>query len=76
MEYVCNYMLADGDPVAPREHRDTIASLMERHGVRGEAELCAGARHGFVFPERFCYDEAAAEHVWARWLAMLARNLG
>ena len=51
-----------------------IAHLLTALGDRG-AEICAGARHGFIFPERFCHDRDTAERVWAQWFAMLERNL-
>ncbi len=66
---------AEDDPVAPATSMDVLRESMTRCGVAGEVELLAGCAHGFVFPERYCYDERAAEHVWGRWLAMLARNL-
>ena len=70
------FAFADGDPVAPPEHLAQIQALMAEHGVAGEAELLPGARHGFIFPERYCYDETAAERVWTRWLDTLTRTMG
>jgi carboxymethylenebutenolidase len=66
---------ADSDPVAPEPHRLAIEAALAARGGRYRVELHAGARHGFTFPERYCYDKAAAERVWARLFAMFRRNL-
>lgn len=67
---------ADGDPVAPRAHMGIIDALLAEHNVRGLVEMHDGSRHGFIFPQRFCYDERAAERVWTHWFAMLRREIG
>lgn len=66
---------AENDPVAPSGHMETISAEMLRHGIAGQAEMHYGSEHGFVFPERYCYDEQAAERVWERFFAMLQRTL-
>jgi dienelactone hydrolase len=34
-----------------------------------------GVDHGFGFPQRATYDEAAAEHVWLKLFTLYARTL-
>lgn len=65
---------AEGDSVAPPEHMEIIAALMREHDIPGKVEMHHGSRHGFIFPERFCYDPQAAERVWAHFFAMLQRT--
>lgn len=66
---------ADNDPVAPAEHAQTVERALAARGGRYRVELHRGAEHGFTFPERYCYDKAAAERVWARLFALFRRNL-
>ncbi|MBL8698789.1 MAG: dienelactone hydrolase family protein [Alphaproteobacteria bacterium] len=66
---------ADDDPVAPPAHQRTIEAALAARGGRYRVELHAGAAHGFTFPERYCYDKAAAERVWARLFALFRRTL-
>ena len=66
---------AEDDSVAPPEHMEIIAAEMRRHGIAGQVEMHHGSEHGFVFPERFCYQERAAERVWERFFTMLERTL-
>jgi carboxymethylenebutenolidase len=66
---------ANGDPVAPAEHMQVIETQMQTHSIQGQVEMHHGSRHGFIFPERYCYDKAAAERVWERWFDLLRRQL-
>jgi carboxymethylenebutenolidase len=66
---------ARDDPVAPTEHRQVIETQMQNHAIQGQVEMHHGSRHGFIFPERYCYDKQAAERVWERWFDMLRRHL-
>ena len=54
----------------------TLEALLRDSGARGELEIYPGVHHGFAFPERWCYDRAAAERHWERLLALYRRNLG
>jgi carboxymethylenebutenolidase len=38
--------------------------------------LYPGVHHGFAFPQRWCYDKAAAERHWERLIALYRRRLG
>lgn len=66
---------ADRDPVAPPEHMRAIEQALASRGLRHRVEVHDGAEHGFTFPERYCYDKAAAERVWARLFALFRRTL-
>ena len=66
---------ADNDPTAPLEHMRAIEAALLARGGRYRVELHKGAEHGFTFPERYCYQKAAAERVWARLFALFRRNL-
>lgn len=71
----CYFGFADGDPLTPPEHQATLAESCRRYGVPARFEVHPGAGHGFTFPERHCYDKPAAERVWERLFALLARRL-
>ena len=67
---------AEHDDLAPP---DMVAELRRRFdgsGVAGELEVQPGVHHGFAFPERRCYDRAAAERHWERLIALYRRVLG
>lgn len=67
---------AEHDELAPP---DMVAELRRRFdgsGVRGELEIQPGVHHGFAFPQRWCYDKAAAERHWERLIALYRRVLG
>lgn len=67
---------AEDDPWVPDTSVDALARCLEGSGVRHRIERYAGAHHGFAFPDRHCYDKAAAERHWERMLALFRRNLG
>ena len=54
------------------EH-DEVAPLDMVEELRG---CFPGVHHGFVFPERWCYDKPAAERHWERLIALYRRRLG
>jgi carboxymethylenebutenolidase len=67
---------AEHDDLAPLPMVDELRSLFERSGNPGELELYPGVHHGFAFPQRWCYDKAAAERHWERLIALYRRRLG
>lgn len=71
----CYFGFADGDPLTPPEHQATLAESCRRYGVPARFEVHPGAGHGFTFPTRHCHDKPAAERVWERLFALLARRL-
>jgi dienelactone hydrolase len=49
---------------------------LDEVGVRSTIEWYPGVTHGFAFPQRDSYDEAAAERHHERVLDLFARTLG
>ena len=66
---------ADRDKGTPPDLIATLAATLDKHGVAYTAELHADALHGFCFPERPVYNEAAAEKAWGRVFSLFARRL-
>jgi carboxymethylenebutenolidase len=71
----CYFGFADDDPLSPPEHQQIIAQECARWGVAHRLEVYPGARHGFTFPERYCYDKPSAERAWERVFALFDRRL-
>ena len=67
---------AEHDEVAPLDMVEELRGHFEASGAEGELEIHPGAHHGFAFPERWCYDKAAAERHWERLIALYRRRLG
>jgi carboxymethylenebutenolidase len=75
IEAECYFGFADGDPLSPPEHQRIIAEECARWGVAHRLEIYPGAKHGFTFPERYCYDKPSAERAWERVFALFERRL-
>jgi carboxymethylenebutenolidase len=71
----CYFGFADGDPLTPPEHIQTIGNEMTRYGIVHRLETHTGTEHGFTFPERYCFSKQAAERVWERLFALFDRRL-
>ncbi len=67
---------AEHDELAPLPMVAELRTLFEKCGNPGELELYPGVHHGFAFPQRWCFDKAAAERHWERLIAMYRRRLG
>ncbi|HEY6979930.1 dienelactone hydrolase family protein [Reyranella sp.] len=67
---------AEHDDLAPPAMVHELKGLFDKSGNSGELEICAGVHHGFAFPQRWCYDKAAAERHWERLIALYRRRLG
>jgi carboxymethylenebutenolidase len=67
---------AEHDKLAPLPMVDELRGLFEKAGTAGEIELYPGVHHGFAFPQRWCYDQPAAERHWERLIALYRRRLG
>ncbi|HUC11342.1 MAG TPA: dienelactone hydrolase family protein [Stellaceae bacterium] len=67
---------AEHDDLAPLPMVAELRGLFERSGAAGEIELYSGVHHGFAFPQRWCFDKAAAERHWERLIALYRRHLG
>ena len=64
---------AEHDALAPLNMVDELLRLFEAAGSPGEIEMYPGVHHGFAFPERKIYDQAAAERHWERLFALYGK---
>lgn len=67
---------AEHDDLAPPAMVEELKVLFAKSDAAGEIETYPGVHHGFAFPERWCYDVAAAERHWERLIALYRRRLG
>ena len=63
------------DPYVEDHVVPTLTADLDSQGVRYELEHFANTEHGFSFPKRPQYDEAAAETAWSKCFNMYARAL-
>ena len=54
---------------------EQLKAYFARSGANGEIEIYPSVHHGFAFPERWCYDRAAAERHWERLHALYRSTL-
>ncbi len=66
---------AEHDDLAPPAMVEELKDLFEQSGTSGELEVYPQVHHGFAFPQRWCYDKAAAERHWERLFALYGRRL-
>ncbi|MEM8767819.1 MAG: dienelactone hydrolase family protein [Pseudomonadota bacterium] len=66
---------AETDEWAPPAMIEALREALEAAGANFTIEWYPGTAHGFVFPERAVYDEAAAEGHWEKLLALFGRRL-
>jgi len=62
---------ASDDPTCPDDHQALLTRTLVDSGVDGEA-FRFSAEHGWMFPDRWCWDKAAAEEARRRILRDLA----
>lgn len=67
--------IAEHDIYAPASEAEPLRALFNGAAVDAEVEVVPGVDHGFCFPERPSYDEAAAEHVWVKLVALFEGSL-
>jgi len=67
---------AEHDELAPLPMVTELKALFDKSGNSGELEMYPAVHHGFAFPQRWCYDKAAAERHWERLIALYRRRLG
>lgn len=70
------FACAEIDRWAPPEHVRALQAALDGARAAHRVEWYPGVEHGFVFPQRACYDRAAAERHWERLHALFARRLG
>lgn len=66
---------AGEDEIIPASAVEELRQVMAASGVEHEITVHPGVRHGYAFPDRAVYSEAAAEDDWTRIGRMLARHL-
>ena len=66
---------ASDDPLVPPQHVATLERALRAAGVRYESEVHPGTEHGYMFPQRRCYQRDAAEASWSKIFALFARRL-
>lgn len=66
---------ASDDPLVPDDVIPTLRSDLERHGVAHRIDVFPDTKHGFSFPQRPVYAEAAAEASWSAFLEVFGRRL-
>ncbi|GAA4336526.1 dienelactone hydrolase family protein [Pigmentiphaga soli] len=67
---------AEHDYALPLPQAQAFIALAEKQcAARWEADIHAGAHHGFSFPGRPVYQKAAAERSWERIFSMFQRQL-
>jgi carboxymethylenebutenolidase len=69
------FACAEIDKWASPQQVAQLQSSLQDAGVKHRVEWFPGAEHGFVFPQRACYDKASAERHWVRLFALFERNL-
>jgi len=66
---------AETDVYAPAADIPTLQAALSNHPSTVEFEVYPGVGHGFAFPNRANYDEAAAERHWSRLFDLFDRTL-
>ena len=69
------FACAEVDKYAPPAMIAKLGTVLDKAGTNYEIEIYPGTEHGFAFPERTCYDRAAAERHWERLFALFGRRL-
>jgi carboxymethylenebutenolidase len=70
------FACAEIDKYAPLPMVAELKQLLAKADVKAEVEIFPGAEHGFAFPQRHCYNKAAAETHWERLFDLFRRRLG
>ena len=66
---------AETDSTVPAYVIPTLQAELNTHSTNHLLEVHPGTEHGFCFPERDVYDEAAAEKVYSHFIDMCRRQL-
>lgn len=70
------YAFAERDHWVPDNVIPDLTAALDAAGVPHEIETFPDTDHGFAFPQRDIYHEAAAEIVWGKMFDLYARVLG
>ena len=69
------FACAEIDKWAPPADIALLEAGLAASGVPYRIEWYPAVEHGFVFPQRACYNRAAAERHWVRLFSLFARRL-
>ncbi|HWI80844.1 dienelactone hydrolase family protein [Ramlibacter sp.] len=69
------FACAEIDRWAPRPVVDRLRAALEAAGTPHRIEWYPKVEHGFVFPQRACYDRPAAERHWEQLFDLFGRTL-
>jgi len=69
------FACAETDKWAPPADIQKLQSALEAAGTPHRVEWYPGVEHGFVFPQRAVYNQAAAERHWERLFSLFDRCL-
>jgi len=69
------FACAEIDKWAPPAHVEKLQAALREAGTPHRLEWYPRVEHGFVFPQRACYDRAAAERHWERLFDLFERTL-
>ncbi len=69
------FACAEIDKWAPPADIAALEAALRAAGTTHRIEWYPGVEHGFVFPQRPCYDRPAAERHWERLFDLFDRNL-
>ena len=67
--------VAENDDEKEPEAKGMLRTAFDKAGLAAEIEVYKGALHGWCPPDSPVYDEAHAEHAWARVLAIFGEAL-
>ena len=67
--------IADNDDEKEPHAKDELRKAFDAANLKAEVEVYKGALHGWCPPDSPVYDEAHAEHAWARVLAIFGEAL-
>ena len=67
--------LASDDIYVSDDEMEALRAHMQTLDVEHTIELYPNTEHGFVFPERYCFSPAGADHHYERLADLFARRL-
>lgn len=67
---------AELDPYILEDVRDTFDDALKASGISAAVEVYPQARHAFMFPTRYSYEQPHAERHWERLHALFRQILG
>lgn len=66
---------ASDDPHVPDDVIPTLRETLAQHGTANQLDIFPNTQHGYCFPQRPVYEEAAAEASWDRVFDLFGRRV-